>query len=214
MHTTRLFDLLEKEETTRHYYDREARTYYEATTPINMSAVYDRFLSYVPSAGRILDAGSGSGRDTLAFINRGNEVEAFDASPKLCELSTRLTGIRARVLRFQEFESPPRYNGVWACASLLHVPRADLHDAIKRLVRALKPRGVLYMSFKYGSGERVADDGRFYTDMDEEGLSELFAAFPGMAVIDVWISTGEGTYRGKDAWLNAIAVRHSEREKQ
>jgi SAM-dependent methyltransferase len=202
----------EKAEATCQYYSRNARAYFEATAAIDMSAVYDRFLRHVSPAGRILDAGSGSGRDTRAFILRGYEVEAFDASPELCDLSTRLSGIRARVLRFQEFESPPRFDGVWACASLLHVPRAHLHEAVKRLVNALKPGGALYMSFKYGCKERIADDGRFYTDMDEQSVRDLFAVFRDMTVIDVWISAGEGTHHGKEAWLNAIALKLAERD--
>lgn len=210
MQTARVSVLPRNEEATRRYYDRNARTYSEVTARIDMSAVYHRFLRHVPPGGLILDAGSGSGRDTVALIERGYEVEAFDSSPELCELSTQLTGIRTRILRFQEFESPPRYDGVWACASLLHVPQTDLHDAIKRLTKALKPGGVLYMSFKLGSGERIADDGRFYTDMDEQNLRELFTAFPDMALIDIWISAGEGTLHGKDAWLNAIALKPSE----
>jgi hypothetical protein len=123
-------------------------------------------------------------------------------------LELNLTGIRARVLlRFQEFECPPRYDGVWTCASLLHVPRGDLHEAVKRLVKALKPSGGQHVSFKYGSGERVADDGRFYTDMYEEDLCGLFSPFSDMAVADVWISMGESTDHGKDAWLNAMGIR-------
>ncbi len=175
-----------------------------------MSAVYDRFLKYVVHGGLILDAGSGSGRDTLCFINRGYAVEAFDASPELCEISTRLTGIPTSCLRFQDFDSPPRYDGIWACASLLHVPLQDLEDAVRCLVRALKPRGALYMSFKYGSGERIADDGRLYIDMDEPALRRIFAAIPDMKIVEIWRSGGEGTHHGKDIWLNAIALKSAQ----
>jgi SAM-dependent methyltransferase len=212
MYSTRASVLLEKEEATRRYYDRNARIYADATAVIDMSTIYDQFLRYVSPRGRILDAGSGSGRDTRAFADRGYAVDAFDASPELCNLSTRLTGIRACVLRFQEFERSPRYDGVWACASLLHVPRGELPDAINRLVKALKLGGVLYTSFKYGSGERVAEDGRFYTDVDEQSLRDVCAAVPNLALNDVWTSTGEGIHRGKDAWLNAIALKLAERE--
>lgn len=192
---------------TSKYYDRHAQAYFETTLRIDMSDLHDRFLRYIPPRGRILDAGSGSGRDTLAFLRRGYEVEAFDSSPDLCDLSTRLTGVHTRVLRFQEFESPPRYDGIWACASLLHLREEELQDAVSRLVRALKPRGALYVSFKHGSGERIADDGRFYTDLNEQSLRRLFAAFPDMTLTEVWISGGEGTVRGKDEWLNAIALK-------
>ncbi len=211
MLTPQLSTPMIEERATAEYYDRNAQTYFDTTLRVDMSALYDRFLTYVPPRGRILDAGSGSGRDTLAFLKRGYEVDSFDASRALCALSTRLTGVRARVLRFQEFESPPRYDGIWACASLLHVPKQDLQDVLKHLIEALKAGGALYVSFKRGSGERIADDGRFYLDLDEPGLRRLFADAPNMNVIDLWISGGEGTHQGRDEWLNAIALKAPER---
>src|SRR5690606_22260482 len=141
------------------YYERNAESYFKATRDADLSALYERFLRRLPKGARILDAGSGSGRDTLAFVRRGYAVSAFDSSAALCELSTRLTGVRTRVLRFQELEGEAEYDGIWACASLLHLSDAELPNAIGRLIRALKPDGVLYMSFKHGAGERVTEDG-------------------------------------------------------
>jgi SAM-dependent methyltransferase len=207
MRTSQTSSPLKEERATSAYYERNAQKYFELTIGIDMSGLYDRFLRYIPRRGLILDAGSGSGRDTLVFLKRGYDVEAFDSSPTLCGLSTRLTGVRARVLRFQELESMLRYDGVWACASLLHVPLEELHDALNRLVRALKPSGALYVSFKHGSGQRRSDDGRLYTDLDEPGLRRLFASFPNMTLAQVWISAGEGGLRGKHEWLNAIALK-------
>ena len=137
----------ESERVTREYYDHHAKMYCEATCRVDMSGLYNRFLRYLPSNGLILDAGSGSGRDTLAFLKFGYKVEAFDSSPALCNLSTRLTGIQTRYLRFQGFKSSTRYDGIWACASLLHVPQKELQDVVGRLVRAIVPGGVLYVSF-------------------------------------------------------------------
>lgn len=200
-----------QDKATQDYYERNARAYFESTLQVDLSAIYDRFLRHISAGGLILDAGSGSGRDTLAFLKRGYSVEAFDASPELCALSRQLTGVPTRVLRFQDFESPPKYDGIWACASLLHVPKAELEDAIARLIAALKPGGAFYLSFKHGEGERVSEDGRFYLDLDEPRLRKLFAAFPDMALIDIWGSTGEGTHEGKDEWLNAIAFKGPDR---
>jgi SAM-dependent methyltransferase len=211
MHTSPRSSPLEDEIATRNYYDYHAQAYVEATLRIDMRVIYDRFLKHIRPRGRILDAGSGSGRDTLAFLERGYEVEAFDSSPTLCALSTRLTGIQTRLLRFQDFESLPRYDGIWACASLLHVPKEDLQDAVGRLIRALNPNGALYVSFKKGSGERMSDDGRFYLDLDEPSLRRIFANFQSVRLVDVWVSGGEGAKRGKDEWLNAIGLRSSDK---
>lgn len=214
MHSPHLASTIEEEKATSEYYERNAQTYFETTLRVDMSALYSRFLRHVAPGGRILDAGSGSGRDTLAFLQRGYKVEAFDASPALCALSAQLTGVEVQVLRFRDFDSPPRYNGIWSCASLLHVPKKELKDAVRRLIGALKPGGALYVSFKHGTDERISADGRFYLDMDVKFLRQLFKNFPNMTLAEVWLSAGEGTHQGKDEWLNAIALKASERDNQ
>lgn len=189
------------------YYDRTAEAYAKATLDVDMAPIYRRFLAHVPPAGEILDAGSGSGRDTLAFLDLGYRVQAFDASAKLCALSSALTGVATRHLRFQDLDDENAFDGVWACASLLHVAEAELGDAIARLIGALRIGGALYMSFKLGEGERVTDDGRMFTDMDEPRLREIFRAPRHARLDDVWISGGEGTLKGRADWLNAIAIK-------
>lgn len=191
------------------FYDRNAADYAEATLPIDMEEIYNRFLRHVPSGGLLLDAGSGAGRDTLAFVDRGFAVDAFDASPELCAISTELTGVPARVLRFQEFESPSVYDGIWACASLLHVPAAELVDALGRLIAALKSGGAFYLSFKHGDAERVAADGRFFRDMDEQTLRALIAQFREARIAELWVSAGEGTQKGRAEWLNAVLIKQT-----
>ena len=193
--------------TTLAYYERNAESYFRATHDTDLSTIYQRFIRRLPKGGRILDAGSGSGRDTLAFVERGYYVKAFDSSTALCKLSTEFTGIRTSVRRFQEVEEEEEYHGVWACASLLHVPETELADAINRLVRALKAGGVLYMSFKHGAGERVAGDGRFFIDMTEERLRRLLQGLPGLKTEGVWKTLGEGRFVGEGEWLNALVSK-------
>jgi SAM-dependent methyltransferase len=119
-----------------------------------MSPLYTRFLYWLPNSGHILDAGCGSGRDAFAFQKRGYQVAAFDASPTLAKFAATYCGLSVQVMRFQEINWLRRFDGIWACASLLHVPAAELPDVLIRMADALKPRGVLYASFKYGQGER------------------------------------------------------------
>jgi SAM-dependent methyltransferase len=193
---------------TFQYYDGNAETYFRTTCDTDLSALYEHFLRRLPKGARILDAGSGSGRDTLAFLRRGYAVSAFDSSPALCELSARLAQVRTRLLRFQELDDYEEYDGIWACASLLHLPEAELSDAISRLVRALKPGGVLYMSFKHGSGERVTEDGRLFTDMTESRLRRILEALPDVKLEELWITAGEGQFKGQGEWLNALVSKH------
>lgn len=198
---------------TLEYYERNAKRYTQETFYADLSSLYEVFTRRVPKGGRILDAGSGSGRDTLAFGRQGYVVSAFDASPALCERSTRRTGITTQLLRFQELEDEEEYDGIWACASLLHVPKMELPDAISRLVRALRPGGVLYMSFKHGFGERVTEDGRLFIDMTEDQLRRLIRDLPGTKLDELWITTGEGQFQGRGEWLNALLSKRWRRER-
>ncbi len=197
-------------DSTHTYYETHAPGYFDATRSIDMTELYDRFLPYIPKGGRILDAGSGSGRDTLAFLTKGYQVEAFDASPRLAELSSRLTGIETKVLRLQDFHSPPRFDGVWACASLLHVRQSEMPGAVRRLVDALKPGGVLFICTKEGTGERLAPDGRLFTDLNEASARTLLEPLD-VDMVEIWVSQGEGTRRGQGDWLNVLAVKRRAR---
>ena len=198
-------------ERTLEYYERNAQEYFNATCDADLTTIYDRFTRSLTKGGHILDAGSGSGRDTLAFLRRGYSVSAFDSSPALCKLSTQLTGVRTRVLRFQEFTDKEKYDGIWACASLLHLPTTELSDVIARFIRSLKCGAVLYMSFKHGAGERVSGDGRFFTDMTEDHLEGLLQKFPGLKLKEVWKTDGEGQFLGRGEWLNALVSKERSR---
>lgn len=194
-------------ERTIAYYNRRAKAYAVETADVDLREVYDRFLALAP-AGPILDAGSGGGRDTLAFLKRGREVDAFDASAELARISTERTGVCTQVARFETFEATKRYAGIWACASLLHVAQFELSDAIGRLTNALAPNGAFFMSFKYGDEQRMELDGRRFTDLNEVSLSMQIYRQPRLQFNSMWVFEGDST-AGKTSWLNAIALRQS-----
>ena len=189
---------------TLDYYECNAERYSSATLDADLSCLYQAFLRSLPKGARILDAGSGSGRDSLAFLRQGYNVSAFDASLALCRLSEQLTGVSTREIQFQDFEGCKEYDGIWACASLLHVPIAELPASIFRLICALKPGGVMYMSFKHGSGERVASDGRFYTDLTSDGLRVLINEISGIWIRKIWTSSGVDGFGCPTLWVNAL----------
>jgi len=186
------------------YYENNAQRYFEATRDTDMHALRARLLAHVPAGGRILDAGCGSGRDSRAFLADGFSVAAFDGSAALAELAVEYIGQPVEVRTFSEVDWHEDFDGIWACASLLHVPWAELPDAVARLARALKPGGVLYMSFKYGRGERVEGE-RFFLDLDEAGLDALLAAVPELTLIEAWRSPDRRGQSGRQDWLNALA---------
>ena len=190
------------------YYEDQAETFFAETVAVDMAPLYARFLAHVPPGGHILDAGCGSGRDALAFRRLGYSVTAFEASPALAQLASSHCGLPVEVRRFQEIDWEDRFDGIWACASLLHVPMAELPDVLRCLGRALKPDGVLYASFKYGAGEREHGERRF-TDLDEDGLAALVEAVPALAVVDVWVTGDRRPGREAERWLNAVVARGS-----
>lgn len=195
--------ILPVDDPTLAYYEDQAEAFFTETVAVDMAPLYGRFLAQVPVGGHILDAGCGSGRDVLAFHRLGYRVSAFEASPRLAELASAHCGLAVEVRRFQEIDWEERFDGIWACASLLHVPLVELPAVLRRLARALRSGGVLYASFKYGRGERE-QGGRWFTDLDEVGLGALVAAVPGLAVLEAWTTGDRRPGREEERWLNAL----------
>ena len=187
------------------YYQQHAQRFFDETAWVDMSELYNCFLAYLPPGARILDAGCGSGRDARAFLAHGYAVEAFDASSEMAQRAQALTGLPVSVMRFEDFNSPARYDGIWCCASLLHVAEADLPAVFARLANALKPNGAWYVSFKLGRGEREKD-GRRFTDMNEARLHELIRALPELEVKAVW-QTADKRVGRNEAWLNGLMMK-------
>src|SRR5450755_2560191 len=171
---------------TIEFYDTHAQEYCESTVHLDLHGVYERFLGELGPGARILDAGCGSGRDTKAFSDRDYCVTAIDASPEIARLARTFTRQPCRVLRFQDMEFREEFYGIWACASLLHVPKKEMPDVMPRFIQALKPAGILYLSLKEGEGDRIADDGRFFSNYSTSSFRELAAAFPSLRELVFW----------------------------
>jgi len=185
------------------YYDHNAKAFVAKTADIDMSMHRVRFLASLPQGATILDAGCGAGRDALAFQQAGYRVEAFDASAQMVATTRALTGIRVRQMRFEDFTWDGEFDGIWACASLLHVARADLTKVMRRLARILRPKGVIYASFKHGNEERQKY-GRYFNDMTPTLLASTLDATPELAQSDIWISADQRPDRLADEWLNVL----------
>lgn len=186
------------------YYDENARKYYDSTLNVDLSGILKRFISHVSEGGKILDAGCGSGRDSLWFIREGYEVVSFDCSRELSRMASNLLGKKVLVQSFLDVEYDSEFDGIWACSSLLHVKKDNLNEALSRLARALKPGGYFYLSFKYGQGERVKSDGRYFVDMDESCLNEVLKETGCLLLTDSWVTEDARPGRRNEFWLNAI----------
>ncbi len=189
------------------YYNKHAEEFTASTFEVDMESLYRPFLAELPGGTRILDVGCGSGRDTLAFKKKGYHVDAIDYSEELVKKASRLTGIPIKLKSFYEVDDYEAYDGIWACASLLHCERTRLKEVIGKLLSALKPNGMLYMSFKYGNGDRQKD-GRQFTDLDEVQAKALLGQFDRVQQIQQWITIDQRPER-QEKWLNLIWKKHA-----
>jgi SAM-dependent methyltransferase len=191
------------DESTAAYYRDNAKAFVADTVTVDMAPLYAHFLPHVPLGGQILDAGCGSGRDARAFLNLGYCVTAIDASEHLAAFAAAHLGQAVQVIRFQDLEWTQAFDGIWACASLLHVPDRELPDTMRRLASALRLGGVIYASFKYGSGERH-HHGRRFTDLDEAGLATLLDEVKVLRSLETWTTSDQRPGRESECWLNAL----------
>ena len=188
------------------YYNKHAEEFTASTFEVDMESLYQPFLAELPEGARILDVGCGSGRDTLAFKNKGYQVDAIDYSEELVKKATQLTGIPVRLQSFYEIDADQAYDGIWACASLLHCERSRLAEVLEKMVQALKPNGVIYMSFKYGDSDREKD-GREFTDLNEQQAQELLAQFDQVSLVQQWITVDKRPER-EEQWLNLLLKKN------
>lgn len=190
-------------DTTLDYYDEHAESFVQNTEHADMYEAADHFLSCLKPGTSVLDFGCGSGRDSLYFLKKGYRVTALDGSSRLCRFAEKKIGIPVRCEKFSDFRDANCYEGIWACASLLHVPSIDLPSLFQRLASALKEDGVLYVSFKYGDdeGER---NGRYFTDLTEKKLETLIRGISSLSIQETWISGDVRQGRGNEKWLNAL----------
>lgn len=188
---------------TLNYYNTNANSFVSSTLSVDLSQTQDKFLLLLPPAASILDFGCGSGRDTKYFLDAGMQVDATDGSEELCRLASEYTGIPVRQMLFEELDAKEQYDGIWACSSILHLPKDVLKDVLKKMIVALKENGIIYTSFKYGmfEGER---NGRFFTDFTEETFQEFVSDVNEIKIEESWITGDVRPGRGDERWLNLI----------
>jgi SAM-dependent methyltransferase len=183
------------------YYARTADAYVAKTKDLDMEPVRRAFKDLLPAGAHILDAGCGSGRDTLAFMRDGFQVTAFDGCAELARHACELTGLDVQHLRYDQLDRVSAFDGVWACSSLVHLDDVQLDVAFSRLFRALRPGGMLFTCFKLGTEQRLASDGRFFNDFTPAKL----ATVPTMASVELVHNWVTGHLAEVDTrWLNVL----------
>lgn len=222
------------------FYERQAKSYAAKFDKFDLSAIRDRFVEEIektrglrPQAFangqiKILDAGCGTGRDAYEFIRRGYVVTAIDASPamlRICrnKISDAAENAQNDAMKdaasrsvclektFDEIAFRSEFDGVWAAASLLHVPSQQMKDTIATLIRASKPDGILYMSLKYGAGEHEYD-ARSYSYYGRRRVVSLLRKILGATISDIWLTDPNGNNlsvsKQRRAWLLELCGRY------
>lgn len=192
------------DDTTR-YYRQFAAEFFESTVGVDMSPIRERFAALLLAGARVLDAGCGSGRDAKAFAQQGFRVSAFDASPELASRASTHCGFAVDVRSFRDVDEVNAYDGIWCCASLLHIAAEEMPSVLAQLWAALAPGGVLYASFKNGTGTRI-HGGRHFTDADESQVKDWLTDLPGVDQLDIWLTDDQRPDR-TERWTNVLVKK-------
>jgi ubiquinone/menaquinone biosynthesis C-methylase UbiE len=168
----------------------------------------DLFIKNIDGV-EILDVGCGHGRDAKYLSEAGFDVVGIDLSFKLLEIARRnavklgFCMLDMRKLSFLD----DSFDGVWACASLLHIPKKEAETTLRELHRVLRPRGLIYASLKEGKGESFVksqeywDKERFYAFYSMKELRRLFEC-SGFEVIEDLTEKANGR---SATWINIFA---------
>lgn len=186
------------------YYNKYAVKVFEDTVDQDMDQIMKAFLSTLKEGDTILDLGCGSGRDSLTFYELGYDVTPMDASVEMCKLAEIHTGLDVLHMTFEEMRFENVFDGIWACASLIHVPKNEIQGILTRISHALKNSGILYMSFKYGDCEGFRGE-RYFNDYTEESIESLLRENGNFELVDTWRTDDVRSGHSHAQWVNVLA---------
>lgn len=200
-----------KEYNVLEYYNKNAKTYFEQTINGNLQENYDRFLEKIPNKGYILDFGCGSGRDSKYFLEKGYQVKAIDGSIEMCKLASEYINQEVKCMKFDELEDENLYDGIWACASIIHVEKENLPNILQKMIKALKPNGSIYISIKKGSGYQIKE-GTYYNHVTLEEVTHLLEKLDmNTKIIDYFDTLSSVNRPDKPIWANFIIQKQTKK---
>ncbi len=185
------------------YYDSNADVYFRTTVDANMAPICDKFLKFVKPEGTIVDVGTGSGRDLKYFLDRGYSAEGIDLSQELFKRAAIYSGGKIACVDIRDWRPSKKYDGVWANASLLHLPLNEIEKFILRLSDILEIGGVAYISMKSGIANGYDDKGRYFSDFTEDKVQQILSKSTALRLIECW-RTKDELCRENFEWLNFI----------
>ncbi|MFT6898915.1 MAG: mutator protein MutT [Paraglaciecola sp.] len=190
------------------FYQKQAKNYADETVGIELGSLYTSFSNHLPSQAHILDLGCGSGRDSRYFLNNGYQVTALDGSSELAMLAEQLIEQPVVVGLYQDMLFENTFDGIWACASLLHCPKNQISAVLLKINQALKTDGVFYASFKWGEHETSDALGRFFNNYTCAQLRSLLNDVGGFEVIECW-EEDKPLRNSTQKWVNILSKKIS-----
>ena len=188
------------------YYNQYANQYFENTVNLELDEILDDFITYLPEGAEIMDLGCGSGRDSLYFIEKGFDVTAVDGSSELSELAAIHIGQDVLTMKFNDLDFSNVFDGIWANASLFHIPPSELSEVMLKIHGSLKKGGILFMSFKYGDFEGNYE-GRYFKYYRRKEIREMIENVDGLELLKIAKTTDIRPYRQEDTWIHIIAKK-------
>ncbi len=193
------------------HYDSRARDFWEGTRDHDVSQNVEALLAAIEGAPpyRILDFGCGPGRDLKTFVDLGHHPTGLDGVERFAEMARARAGVEVMHQDFLALELPDScFDGVFANASLFHVPRAELSRVLMQLYACLRPGGVLFSSNPRGQNDEGWNGERYGVYHDYEHWSE-FVTGAGFVEVDHYYRP-PGRPRDQQPWLASVWRRPSE----
>jgi len=168
----------------------------------------ERFVSLIEPPGMVLDVGCGSGRDCGYFVDKGFQVTGIDLSDKLLDIAKKsVPGALCIKQDMRNIILPEKaFDGIWSCASLLHLKHDEISGVLTVLYSLLKPHGVIFILVKAGAGEHYKEEQsipklkRFYSFHSKESITEHLTK-SGFAIIDCYTyNVSDRSPEMKDSW--------------
>ena len=197
-------DLRTISQTTLAHYDATADAFREGTRDHDVSQNIHALLSHLEAAPlRILDLGCGPGRDLRVFRDLGHEAIGLDGAARFVAMARQHTGCEVLHQDFLVLDLPVAYfDGVFANASLFHVPAQELPRVLGELRATLRPGGVLFSSNPHGQNEAGWNGGRYGTYLDLQAWRAVVTA-AGLVEIEHYYRPS-GLPRSRQPWLATV----------
>ena len=188
------------------YYNKNATDMIENTLKLDLQPIYGHFEKYLVPGAKLLDVGFGSGRDSLHFEARGYEVVSIDFAEEVYNRGKNLLNTEVLLVDIQQMHYQNEFDGIWASAVLFHYTTEEITRILESCYTALKAKGYMYISFKYGKDE-MNRHGRYFNDFTEEKFSKLMENVDGFEILESWKTQDARPNHQEQYWLNILLAK-------